>query len=298
MRKVRISTIALPLLPEEADVQQEICRRIDMVLPDKQDLILMPEICDRAGTTAKTFRNRDFFGAPEYIRKIARENHCYIAFPTITAPDGRWRNAIVMVDRNGEIMGEYHKVYPTAGEMEITGIVPGRGPVVFDCDFGRVGCIICFDLCYQNLAWEYRELEPDVMLFASAYHGGFVQEIWAYNTISHFVSASSGLQSRILSPVGEVIAKTTNYRDFVTADINLDCCPFFLGLNHGKLNEAKKKYGDKLKISDPGYLGAVLLSCETDEFTVWDIVKEYEMEPLRGYFGRVADIRKNILAQE
>jgi hypothetical protein len=95
-----------------------------------------------------------------------------------------------------------------------------------------------------------------------------------------------------------VIAKTTNYRDFVTADINLDCCPFFLGLNHGKLNEAKKKYGDKTKISDPGYLGAVLLSCETDEFTVWDIVKEYEMEPLRGYFGRVADIRKNILAQE
>ena len=59
-----------------------------------------------------------------------------------------------------------------------------------------------------------------------------------------------------------------------------------------------RKYGDKIKISDPGYLGAVLLSCETDEFTVWDIVKEYEMEPLRGYFGRVADIRRNILAQE
>ena len=98
MRKVRISTIALPLLPEEADVQQEICRRIDMVLPDKPDLIMMPEMCDRAGTTAKSFRNRDFFGAPEYIRKIARENHCYIAFPTITAPDGRWRNAVVMVD--------------------------------------------------------------------------------------------------------------------------------------------------------------------------------------------------------
>lgn len=297
MRKVRVSTIASPIFPAGTDVQQEICRRIDMVLPNKPDLILMPELCDRVGGSV-CYKSRDFLGAPEYIRKIARENHCYIAFPTVTAPDGRWRNAVVMVDRNGEIMGEYHKVYPTAGEMEDIGIVPGKGPVVFECDFGRVGCIICFDLCYQNLAWEYRELEPDLMLFASAYHGSFVQDVWAYNTISHFVSATSGLQSRILSPVGEVIAKTTNYREFVTADINLDCCPFFLGLNHGKLNEAKKKYGDKIKISDPGYLGAVLLSSETDEFSVWDIVKEFEMEPLRGYFGRVADIRKNILAQE
>jgi hypothetical protein len=234
-------------------------------------------------------------GVPEYIRQIARENHCYIAYPTITGSQERWYNSVVMVDRQGDIMGEYHKVYPTAGEMQINGIIPGRGPVVFDCDFGRVGCIICFDQCYQNLSWEYRALKPDVMLFASAYHGNFMQQFWAYNTLTHYVTASTGLESRVLSPVGEVIAKTTNYRNFVTVDINLDCCAFFLGLNHGKLNQAKAKYGDKLRISDPGYLGAVVLSCETDEFTVDDIVKEFEMEPVRGYFDRVAAIREDIL---
>lgn len=297
MRKVRISTIALPHFPEEADYEQEILSKIRMVLPDQPDLILLPELCDRTGKT-ENYAKRDFLGVPESIRAVAKQNRCYIAYPTITAPDGRWRNCVVMVDRNGEEMGAYYKCYPTAGEMQDRGIIPGKEPVVFDCDFGRVGCVICFDLCYQNLAWQYRELEPDVMLFASAYHGGFVQEIWAYNTISHFVSASSELQSRILSPVGEVIAKTTNYREFVTADINLDCCPVFLGLNHGKLNAAKEKYGDKIKISDPGYLGAVLLSCETDAFSVWDVVKEYDIEPLRGYFARVADIRKEILEQE
>lgn len=297
MRKVRVSTIAVPYFPENADVQAELTQMIGQVLPDRPDLILLPECCDRAGGS-KCYLTRSFLGAPEYIRQIARDNRCYIAYPTKTAPDGRGRNAMIMIDRQGQIMGEYHKVYPTAGEMQEGGIVPGEGPVVFDCDFGRVGCIICFDLCFQNLSWEYRALEPDLMLFGSAYHGGFVQQLWAYNTLSHFVSASSQLESRILSPVGEVIAKTTNYRNFVTADINLDCCPFFLGLNHGKLNMAKAKYGDKLRISDPGHLGAVLLSCETDEFTVWDVVKEFEMEPLRGYFQRVADIRKDILDQK
>lgn len=294
MRNVRVSTIAMPHFRVGDDPQAEITARINMVLPDKPDLIVMPELCDRTGTTAE-YAKRPFLGVPDYIRQIAAENNCYIAFPTITQPDSHWRNSTVMVDRQGNIMGAYHKTFPVISEMENRDILPGEGPVVFDCDFGRVGCIICFDLCFQELSWQYRALEPDLMIFSSAYHGGLMQEFWAYNTLSHFVSASTALQSRILSPVGQVLAHTTNYREYVTADINLDCCAVFLGLNHDKLNNAKEKYGRKVKISDPGHLGAVLFSSETEEFSIMDIVEEFGIEPVRGYFDRVRAVRERYL---
>lgn len=47
-----------------------------------------------------------------------------------------------------------------------------------------------------------------------------------------------------------------------------------------------KKYGEKLTIHDPGHVGAVMLTYEGDDKTVWDIVKEFEIEPLDDYFNR------------
>ena len=47
----------------------------------------------------------------------------------------------------------------------------------------------------------------------------------------------------------------------------------------------KAKYGKKVKVYDPGHLGAVLISSETDEFTIKDMIKEFEIgcdEYLRG----------------
>lgn len=296
MRNVKISAVGGVCYGEP---QADITRRIEEVLPDQPDLIILPELCDRpSGMTSKAwYGQQTFWGAPDYIREIARNNHCYIAFPTLTKPDGHYRNAIVMVDREGNVMGEYHKVNPTIGEMEDTGILAGRHPAVFDCDFGRVGCAICFDLCFQELAWQYRELKPDLMIFCSMYHGGFVQQVWAYNTLSHFAFATPSpvTPSGIMNPVGELLAHTTNYQSHITAIVNLDCCATFLGLNAGKLKAAKKKYGSRIQISDPGYVGAVLLTSETDEFTAEDVFREFEIEPVRTYFDRVRAVRQNHL---
>ena len=291
MRNVRISVVGLPLLGEDADPVKRVLEALEPVLPDEPDLILLPELCDRSGSSS-CYRTR-VPGVPEEVRKVARDRRCYIAYPTMTSPDGHWRNSLVMVDRSGGIMGEYHKVYPTAGEMEAWDIRAGKGPVVFDCDFGRVGCAICFDLNFQELAWQYRALSPDLMLFASSYHGGFVQQLWAYNTLAHFAAAtpSPRTPSAVLSPVGEAIARSTNYHPYATASVNLDCCALYLGLNAGKLQQARRKYGRRVRVSDPGCLGAVLLSSETEEFTAMDVVREFEMEPVRGYFDRIRELR-------
>ena len=44
--------------------------------------------------------------------------------------------------------------------------------------------------------------------------------------------------------------------------------------------------GLRLKRVDPGRLGAVLISSETDEFTIEEVVEEFGIELLDHYFER------------
>src|SRR5690606_27636859 len=122
--------------------------------------------------------------------------------------------------------------------------------------------VICFDLNFEELRLKYQAAKPDLIVFPSMYHGGLMQEYWAYSCRAHFVSsvAPANLPSEIISPVGHTLAASTNYFDFTTATVNLDCRVVHLDGNWGKLRALKEKYGSQVTIFDPGRLGAVLLT--------------------------------------
>ena len=46
---------------------------------------------------------------------------------------------------------------------------------------------------------------------------------------------------------------------------------------------------------DPGHVGSVLLSCESADLTVMDIIKEFEIELLDDYFARALSVRENVI---
>jgi hypothetical protein len=141
-------------------------------------------------------------------------------------------------------------------------------------------------LNFDELRHKYQKSKPEIILFSSMYHGGLMQNYWAYSCRSHFVGSIQGLRSSIISPTGEEIAHTTNYTDYVTAIVNLDCRLFHLDYNWEKLDAVKAKYGSKIIISDPGYLGSVLVSSETEEFTIDDLIKEFSLDVLDDYIAR------------
>jgi len=81
------------------------------------------------------------------VAERARRHHTYATAPVPLRRDGRVYNSVVMVDRQGELVGAYDKVFPVMmgdGSLEY-GITPGREFPVFDLDFGRVGVQICWD---------------------------------------------------------------------------------------------------------------------------------------------------------
>lgn len=301
-RYVKIATVSLsPIyayernLPDGATMTDRVLdllqREIRPVLLDKPDLVVLPEYCDLlyGGSIADSARlcleNGDRVLA--FLQAMARESHCYITYPTrMVLPDGTARNTVRMIDREGKVIGTYHKNYVMVTETQNSNILCGRDIPVFSCDFGRVCPIVCFDLNFEENRKRIQKLKPDITVFCSRFHGSFMENFFAYDTRSYFVSALANLPSQILSPLGEKLAGTTNYFNYVTARINLDYAVCHLDFNCDKLRMAKEKYGDQIKIHDPGFLGAVLLTSETTQFSVQRVLQEFDIEQVDDYMAR------------
>ncbi len=304
-RKVKISILgpAPYSLPYQEDLsglvtamEQHWEGQLAHVLYEKPDLILVPEACDRYPdfTMEERFRYyearqdqiRDFFAA------VCRKNHCNIAYSAACRlPDGSYRNATQLLNRRGETVGIYHKNHLVVTEVTEGKMLCGSQAPVFDLDFGRVACAICFDLNFEELRKKYEQQHPELILFSSMYHGGQVQKEWAYHCRSYFAGAVAGLPCSLINPLGELIAHSTNYHPFLTACVNLDYEMLHLDFNWEKLLAAKEKYGAGIEIRDPGFLGAVMLTSESDEFSAQDIVKEFNIERLDDYLSRSRQCR-------
>ncbi|MDO9540724.1 MAG: carbon-nitrogen hydrolase family protein [Kiritimatiellia bacterium] len=298
-KKIKISAIAssvpiidasLPLETVVEKVTDYLRDQIAQVLPDKPDLIVLPECCDRPPNF--TLKERfDYYRLRgnrvlEALTGIAREQHCHITYPAARSmPDGSWRNSVQLIDRQGRIAAIYDKYHPVVTENE-AGIMSGTNAVVAECDFGRVGFAICFDLNFDEIRQKYVKAKPDLMLFCSVYHGGLMQAYWAYSGRMFFAAAISGVGGFILSPVGEMVARSTNYFNYITATVNLDYVVAHLDFNWERLKAIRAKYGAKVQIFDPGYLGSVLVSSEADDISARDMAREFELELLDDYFAR------------
>jgi predicted amidohydrolase len=122
------------------------------------DLAILPEttVTSTSGpASARAIRLdgpvQEFFGA------LARKHSTYIVAPMDLAEDGPpgtiYSNAAVLFNRKGEVAGIYRKAHPVAvpGTDELErGIKPGREYPVFDCDFGKLGIQICWDIQFDS----------------------------------------------------------------------------------------------------------------------------------------------------
>ena len=261
------------------------------VLPDKPDLIVLPEACDRFPSHAMEERQayyacrgeqlRDFF------RRVASERQCHIAYSAARRmADGTYRNSTQLIDRQGEIVGVYNKNHLVPAETTQGGILCGKEAPVFATDFGTVAMAICFDLNFTELLEKYKAQHPDLVIFSSMYHGGLMQRYWAYQCRAHFIGAVAGDECTVINPVGETIARSTNYFPRVTASINLDCAVVHLDENWGRLQAAKDKYGRLVTVFDPGHLGAVLLTSEMPDISAADLIQEFGIETWDDYYDR------------
>lgn len=303
MRQVTVSCVTdHALIAREEETTEEIISRmidqwsqhIKQVLPDKPDLIVLPEVCDRPRvgsiSAAKQMEimksgNTQFL---DFAKKVARENNLYMIYPTYRkGSEGKIWNSCSVIDREGKIIGSYDKNHLVEAENMDLGVNYSNELLILDLDFGRVAFIICFDLNFTELLERYRHKGIEMVIFVSEYHGGLMQNYWAYQLRSYFVSSiRPPALSTVVSPLGEVVAKTTNYHNYIVYKLNLDFFVIHLDENWPKLKLLKEKYRDGIQIYDPGNLGAVLVSIESDSLTARGIIDEFGFLLLDDYLQR------------
>lgn len=266
-------------------------READVLLRDRPDLIVMPEASDRYHCLQGQERI-DYYRTRgnqmlEFWSEIARNNHTYVAYSAAREmPDGTWRNSTQLLDREGKVCGIYNKNHLVIAENTVYGILNGKEAKAIQTDFGKVGCVICFDLNFEPVRKKYEAQQPQLLLFSSMYQGGLMQGYWAYACRSYFVGAICGEECTVVSPVGETIARTTEYTHRLAKEVNLDFKLVHWDHHWDKLSALKAKYGRGVTIYDPGKLGAILVTNEMEGVTIDELLAEFEIEPLDGYFDR------------
>ena len=299
-RYVKISTIGAPLNTVDetlsydealAHIEEALTRHIKPVLPDKPDLILLPEMCD-VPTNYNVQRREEFLRHRgdrhiQFFANIAKENRCNIGFCTYRFGTGDYTlNTLYLLSRDGEIAGHYNKNHVVIPMESDQNVRCGAAAPIIQLDIGRVACAICFDLNFDVLRTHYKALKPEIILFASMFHGGVQQQIWAQSCRAYFVGAiANSRPSAILSPQGELLAYTTNYTRHVTATINLDYELVHLDYHQEKLAALKQKYGPDVDIFDPGNLGYVQVTSVNGDVSASQMVKEFEMTVLDDYLS-------------
>lgn len=264
---------------------------IELVLPENPDLIVLPEYCDSPlnlpQEKAKNYYIERGTRILDFYKEIAKKNNCNIAYSFARqVPDGTFRNSTAIINRNGRVDGIYNKNYLVKEEITERGVYCGKDAPIIDCDFGKVGCAICFDLNFEPIRLEYAKKRPEMIIFSTNYHGGIMQNYWAYSSRSYFVAAFGYGESTIVSPLGETIARSSSYCSYFTKTINLDYAIAHLDYNGDKFNELKKKYGTGVTIHIPSHLGSALISSEIEGISALEMTNEFNIELLDDYFNR------------
>ena len=111
----------------------------------------------------------------ETFGALARRHKSYLVVPLDLVEQSTsgpvYSNAAVLFDRQGMVAGIYRKVHPVAApgsdDLE-NGITPGREFPVFDCDFGKLGIQICWDMVFEDGWQALREKGAEIVVWPSA----------------------------------------------------------------------------------------------------------------------------------
>jgi len=201
-----------------------------------------------------------------------------VVCPIYTVEKGRYYNAAVFIDREGQYIGQYHKMHPTTGEME-NGIMPGSPrPPVFKTDIGVLGAQICFDIEWDDGWRRLREAGAELVFWASAFAGGAMVNTKAWEHKYCVVSSTRKGTTKICDIDGQAIACTGQYANWVCAPVNLEKAFLHSWPFCRRFREIEAKYGRKVRIRTFHEEEWTIIESLDAEVRVADILKEFELQ--------------------
>jgi len=230
------------------------------------------------------------------IERIAAEaaaNGLHIIWPLYTRENDRVYNSSVLIGPDGCVIGAYHKIHPTIGEIE-NGIMPGTEAKTFDTDLGRIGMAICYDLNFPDVREGLGSAGAEMIFFSSAYRGGLQLRIWAFELGVYVISAILAELGQIIDQSGTVLAEAT-YEALIARRINLDRRLLHMDYNWDKMDPILAKYGTDVSFEYFTREACFTIASERDGLSVDDVIAEFGLERRADYFRRANEVRRAAL---
>lgn len=324
-RQVRVASIGLA--PGYEAEPEAVLQEMERAAAQGTDLILTPEIW--SGQVAETMEGICQAPVLEQAAAIAARYQTYVAvcMERYLPPEeerqvreadtrGFWReakrlkyNSNILLDRQGRQVYVYDKIYPyppefQAAEGDLYSMdqllaapvqeepnVPGRRVGVYDCDFGRLGFAICFDMNFPELWRQLALRDVELVAWPAAFSGGRNAAFRA-GTYHYYVVTSTSVGKGdcraadingdwilVQYPAEGAVAHTA----FVTLD--LDRMIFHKNYNEAVIRQILQEHPGKLTVDDSLYGEEewLILSAPEGEVTVKELCRQYGLVPLRQF---------------
>jgi predicted amidohydrolase len=185
----------------------------------------------------------------EAFSRKASEHRCYIVAPTyLLAADGkRCSNAAILFGRDGAVAGIYRKVHlvvaPDSETME-SGSTLGTDVPVFQCDFGRLGIQICYDIEFDHGWSELARQGCDLVAWPTQSPQTATPAFRAMRGQFYIVSSTWRNNASVFEPSGRLAAQIRPPESVLAYEIDLSYAilPWSARLENGKA--LQKKFGE------------------------------------------------------
>ncbi len=242
-------------LKELSGIVDDMVRRAKDQYPGRGlDLAILPETAATASAGPARDRAVPLEGkVRETFSGLARKHGSYILLALDMAEGGPkgpiYSNSAVLFDRRGWVAGIYRKAHPVAvvGTSELeSGITPGRDYPVFDCDFGRLGVQICWDIQFDE-GWDALGRKgAEIVAWPTASPATVLPATRAHEHRYYVVSSPWRDNATIYEPTGMTAAQILPPQRILVHELDLSYA--ILGwssfLHNGQA--LKDKFGDKV----------------------------------------------------
>ena len=181
----------------------------------------------------------------DYFAALARKNNCYIVAPLFMSQQENGKtvcyNVCALIGRQGEVVGIYRKVHPVSSytsDVLEGGVLPGKDFPVFQCDFGKVGIQICYDMSYEDGWLALGKQGAELVIWSSQSPGQVRAANVALDYNYYVVSSTWRNNASLYDPMGMLVRSITQPTDRVFAeeiDLEYVLLPWQPALNNGKI---------------------------------------------------------------
>lgn len=151
---MKIALVSLNQVWEDKSANKVLCYNfIQKAVSHQVDLVIFPEMTLTGFSMAieKTAENFEDSESLDWFRSIAVKFSINIIFGVVFSYKNRVKNHLILLNKKGEILGNYEKIHPFSYSDENLYFVGGDELVISDFYSTKLGFTICYDLRFPEL---------------------------------------------------------------------------------------------------------------------------------------------------